>query len=228
MATYNGEKYIKEQLDSILSQLDVSDEIIISDDGSTDSTKEIISRYEDARIKFFVNSNGKGPVRNFENAIKKASGEYIFLSDQDDIWRADKIQKIVSAFSFDDSLTLIFSNAQIIDGRGNNKNYTFFKNNNANDTSLFKSFVKNQFLGCTIAFKNELKSKVLPFPATIPMHDWWIGIVNLYYGKVKFLNENLISYRRHSNNVTSESCSSLFQMFSWRITLLWLFLKRII
>ena len=228
LATYNGEKYIKEQLDSILPQLSANDEVIISDDGSTDSTKKIIYNYQDSRLKFFVNNNEKSPIKNFENAIQKATGDFIFLSDQDDVWRNDKVKKIILAFSSDNSLTLVFSNAEIIDENGISKNYNFFKDNEANYTSIFKAFFKNQFLGCTIAFKSELKSKILPFPYGIPMHDWWIGVLSLFYGKVKFLNESLISYRRHNNNVTSESSSNLLSIINWRITLLWLFFKRLI
>ena len=228
LATYNGEKYIKEQLDSILPQLSANDEVIISDDGSTDNTLQVINSFNDIRIKIFHNENKKGLTNNFENAIQKASGDIIFLSDQDDVWKNDKVKKILSAFSSDNSLTLVFSNAEIIDENGISKNYNFFKDNEANYTSIFKAFFKNQFLGCTIAFKSELKSKILPFPYGIPMHDWWIGVLSLFYGKVKFLNESLISYRRHNNNVTSESSSNLLSIINWRITLLWLFFKRLI
>ncbi len=228
IATYNGEKYIKEQLNSILTQLKKDDEIIISDDGSTDKTVEIIKTYVDPRMKFFLNTNGKGPIKNFENAIGKAVGDFIFLSDQDDLWNNTKVEEILTAFSSDEDLTMIFSNADIIDEDGVSKGYSFFKDNNANDKSIIKSFFKNQFLGCTIAFKSELRSKILPFPSKIPMHDWWIGILNLHYGKVLFLNKNLISYRRHNNNVTSESSSNLSKIVSWRNTLFWLFLKRIL
>ena len=227
LATYNGEKYIKEQLDSILPQLSANDEIIISDDNSTDDTINIIRSLNDERIKIYVNKT-KGIVKNFENALNNASGDIIFLSDQDDVWKNDKVKKILSAFSSDNSLTLVFSNAEIIDENGISKNYNFFKDNEANYTSIFKAFFKNQFLGCTIAFKSELKSKILPFPYGIPMHDWWIGVLSLFYGKVKFLNESLISYRRHNNNVTSESSSNLLSIINWRITLLWLFFKRLI
>ena len=227
LATYNGEKYIKEQLDSILPQLSANDEIIISDDNSTDDTINIIRSLNDERIKIYVNKT-KGIVKNFENALNNASGDIIFLSDQDDVWKNDKVKKILSAFSSDNSLTFVFSNAEIIDENGISKNYNFFKDNEANYTSIFKAFFKNQFLGCTIAFKSELKSKILPFPYGIPMHDWWIGVLSLFYGKVKFLNESLISYRRHNNNVTSESSSNLLSIINWRITLLWLFFKRLI
>ena len=93
IATYNGERYIREQLDSILSQLSLDDEVIISDDGSKDSTIEIISSYLDSRIKVFKNNGKHGYVGNFENALNHSSGDFIFLSDQDDIWELQKIEK---------------------------------------------------------------------------------------------------------------------------------------
>ena len=150
LATYNGEKYIKEQLDSILPQLSANDEIIISDDNSTDDTINIIRSLNDERIKIYVNKT-KGIVKNFENALNNASGDIIFLSDQDDVWKNDKVKKILSAFSSDNSLTLVFSNAEIIDENGISKNYNFFKDNEANYTSIFKAFFKNQFLACQIS-----------------------------------------------------------------------------
>ena len=195
---------------------------------NTDNTLQVINSFKDIRIKIFHNENKKGLTNNFENAIQKASGDIIFLSDQDDVWKNDKVKKILSAFSSDNSLTLVFSNAEIIDENGVSKNYRFFKDNKANDTSLLKTFFKNQFLGCTIAFKSELKLKILPFPTKIPMHDWWIGVLSLFYGKVVFLNEDLISYRRHQNNVTSEFRSNFISVINWRIILFWLFLKRLI
>ena len=92
IATYNGEKYIKQQLLSILKQIKVNDEIIISDDHSTDKTFNIIKSFNDTRIKFFLNNKGKGYTRNFENALEKAHGDIIFLSDQDDIWIDNKVE----------------------------------------------------------------------------------------------------------------------------------------
>ena len=93
MATYNGSRYIKEQIDSILSQLSALDELIISDDHSTDSTYKIIKSYNDNRIKFYLNELEKGVTHNFENALLHSKGDTIFLADQDDVWNKEKIQK---------------------------------------------------------------------------------------------------------------------------------------
>ena len=90
MASFNGERYIKEQIDSILLQIGEDDELIISDDGSTDQTVDVICSYRDDRIKFVRNVNRHGCIGNFENALRVASGDFIFLADQDDIWLSDK------------------------------------------------------------------------------------------------------------------------------------------
>jgi len=107
MATYNGERYLKEQLDSILKQLSFTDEIIISDDGSQDRTIEIIESFGDSRIKLF-HSTQQNLIYNFENALSKASGDIIFLSDQDDIWYENKVEKSMYHLQ---KYGLVFSNA---------------------------------------------------------------------------------------------------------------------
>ena len=95
MATYNGQKYIKEQIDSILCQLGHADELVISDDHSTDLTPDIIKSYDDKRIKFFYNELKKGVTHNFENALLKSKGDILFLADQDDVWLPGKLEKMV-------------------------------------------------------------------------------------------------------------------------------------
>ncbi|MDE6793421.1 MAG: glycosyltransferase, partial [Muribaculaceae bacterium] len=97
LATYNGELFIKEQIQSIIPELENEDEIIISDDGSTDNTLPIIRNFKDSRIKIFINKETQGVNNNMENAIRKASGDIIFLSDQDNVWIKGKIEKCVKA-----------------------------------------------------------------------------------------------------------------------------------
>lgn len=217
IATYNGEKFIREQLISILSQLHPLDEVIVSDDSSTDNTLMIINSFNDLRIKVFQNKLGKGPVKNFENAISKASGDIIFLSDQDDIWNQSKVEKILRVFE-NNEVTCVFSNAELIDSNGTKTGKVFFERiPNLNIISLI---LKNQFLGCTMAFRNNADIKILPFNTNLPMHDWYIGIKNVLKGKVKFIDENLIYYRRHGNNVTTGKSAGLLTIIKWRIQIL--------
>lgn len=227
LASYNGEKYIKEQLESILIQLSENDEVIISDDYSTDRTIDIIKSLKDTRIKIYENSKGKGPIKNFENAIFNASGDIIFLSDQDDIWKENKVRKIMLVFSSDETVTLVSSNAEYIDQDGYPTGANFF-NGHVPERSLLHHYIKPEFLGCTIAFKNRIIDKLLPFPNKIPMHDWWIGMIHIYYGKVKYIPEALISYRRHDNNVTSRKKSKLSKIIRWRVDFLFNFVKTIL
>lgn len=195
IATYNGEKYIKEQLDSILLQIGEKDEIIVSDDGSTDKTLEIISAYKDSRIKIFKNSF-KNLVLNFEFALKQVKGDFIFLSDQDDVWLPNKIERSIKYLT---EFEVLVSDCKVVDKDLKVLNNSFFELNNSQN-GLFSNLMRNSYLGCCLAFKKELLEKALPFPKDIPMHDIWLGVVSELFFKVKFLNEVLVLYRRHGNN----------------------------
>jgi glycosyltransferase involved in cell wall biosynthesis len=209
IATYNGEKFIKEQLDSILSQLEATDEVIISDDSSTDKTIEIIKSYQDKRIQLYENQTFKSPIFNFENALKLSQGEYIFLADQDDIWRADKI-KIVKYYL--KKYDVVLSDAKIIDENGKEISQSFFELSGSK-SGFIKNLVKNTYLGCAMAFNRRVLEKALPFPKDLPMHDWWIGLVAELYGNTYFIEDKLISYRRHGNNLSSTGAKSQNSVF---------------
>jgi glycosyltransferase, family 2 len=217
IATYNGEKYIKQQLNSILCQLEDRDEVIISDDSSTDNTIQIIESFKDKRIRIFREQKFKSPIYNFENAISKATGDIIFLSDQDDIWHKTKVHKIKQCF-LNGKITCIVTNASIIDGEGKEKGYLFFKKKQS--FWLIKNIVKNNFIGCTMAFVNNKEIPILPFPKGLPMHDWFIGLRHILKGKVKFINDPLIYYRRHSQNITKEKSSSIINIIKWRFNII--------
>ena len=227
MATYNGEKYIRDQLQSILTQLSENDEVIISDDSSTDQTINIIQDLNDDRIILLENQKFNSPIYNFENALKFASGDIIFLSDQDDIWKAGKV-KIMK--NYIKNYNLVLSDAEIIDGEGRILEESFYKINRSKG-GIIRNIVKNSYLGCTMAFNRKILNKILPFPKDLPMHDWWIGLISEMYGKVYFLEDKLISYRRHENNATktgSKSNYNLFQKIKFRYILFKnLFIKKI-
>ena len=205
VATYNGEKYVHEQIGSILNQLNASDEIIISDNGSTDKTLEVIANFNDPRIKLFHFSAKKGPIWNFENALKHSTGDYIFLADQDDVWEKDRV---ALALSHLDQHLLTVCDCKIINGQGMEiQNKTFFEMKKSGP-GLIKNFVSNTFLGCCLAFRKELLPKILPFPADIPMHDWWIGLVASREGKTYFIEKPGVLYRRHGQNASTASETS--------------------
>ncbi len=226
MATYNGEKYIKKQIETIIKNLEKNDELVISDDGSKDKTRHIIKKIieKDDRIKLIEGPN-KGVKQNFENAIKNCKGKYIFLSDQDDLWEKDKVQKVLKCFE-KHNCSLVIHDAKVIDENENEIIKSFFEFRNSG-AGIIKNIWKNTYIGCCMAFKGEIKEKVLPIPDNIEMHDQWIGIINEKYGKSEFLKDKLIKYRRHSGNVSTMKHYGIFKMIKNRAILIANYLYRI-
>jgi glycosyltransferase involved in cell wall biosynthesis len=228
IATYNGEKYILKQLESILVQLDDYAEVIISDDSSTDNTVNIIRGLNDPRIKLFEGNSFRNPINNFEFCISKANGEIIFLSDQDDWWLSNKVNKIISAFKYNPLTMLVSSDAKIVNDNDTIIHNNYYRNDFKFTSGIFKNIIKNRFVGCTLAFRSVMKDKILPFPSNIPMHDIWIGVICKLYGQVTFIDEPLISYRRHSANFTRSTHSRISQIICWRFDLITSIIKRVI
>ena len=216
LAAYNGEKYIKEQLYSILCQLKEKDEIVISLDPSTDSTERILSSYHDDRIKL-IHGSGSGLIKNFENAIAHTSNDIIFLCDQDDIWTNDKVDCVLNSFS--DGIYVVMHDCSIVDEELNVIEPSFFQHRRTK-LGIVSNIIQNSYIGCCMAFRKELKEYILPFPDPLPMHDQYIGHVGEIKGKNKLIHKPLLYYRRHGKNVSSTSHSSLFQMIQWRFQII--------
>ncbi|PTB96810.1 alpha-L-Rha alpha-1,3-L-rhamnosyltransferase [Marivirga lumbricoides] len=226
LASYNGENYIEEQINSILCQLDNGDELIISDDSSTDNTVEIIKNLEDNRIVLLVDQKFKSPIFNFENALNYCNGDFIFLSDQDDKWRENKVEVTLKYLNDYD---LVVSDCQIINENDEIINESFFALNGSKE-GLLKNIVKNSYLGCCMAFKRRVLEKALPFPDLLPMHDWWLGLIGEIYYKTFFASEKLIYYRRHQNNASStsdKSSNNIFKKLNFRIKMIWELIRTI-
>ena len=227
MATFNGEKYINEQINSILVQLGTDDELIISDDGSSDETMKIVRSYDDNRIKVYENTGIHGYTHNFENALKKASGDYIFFSDQDDVWLPDKVKKMLPLLKNDN---FVISDAYITNEKLEIKNklssWRKYKK------GYFRNLYKSIYAGCTCAFTKRIKEYVLPFPTTLYIqHDTWIGLICELKFKVVYIDEPLILFRRHKKNTSgagSKSSKSHLYMFKYRFVLFIETIKRII
>lgn len=215
MATYNGEKYIKEQLNSILKQLDEKDEIIISDDGSTDNTRSIIAACKDKRIKL-IDGPKKGVKQNFANAIEKCTGKYIFLSDQDDVWENSKVEKVLETFENKKS-TCVVHDCIAFDSDTDEITLDSFYKFRKSKSGVVKNIWKNSYIGCCMAFDSNIKDEILPIPNNIEMHDQWIGILAEKYGKSIFIKDKLIRYRRHKNNVSEMKHHGLCKMIKNRI-----------
>lgn len=197
--TCNGEKYIQRQMDSILSQLGENDEVVISDDSSTDHTIEIIKAYNDSRIKLIENCTFKSPIFNLENALKRANGDYVFLSDQDDIWLPGKVNITLEKLCHYD---IVICNGHITDQNGKIIHDSYFGWKGSGQ-GFFKNLRKNSYLGCSLAFNRKILDFILPFPKKIAMHDIWIGMVGELIGKSYFIQEQLFLYRRHNDNFTA-------------------------
>ena len=212
MATRNGEDFIHRQLESILKQLGPDDEVVISDDSSTDNTVQIIRGLQDGRIRLYENNTFFSPIFNMENALRNATGEIIVLSDQDDIWLDNKISVIREKFNGKtDSLYLIMLDGYITDENGNVVSDSIFGRIKAGK-GILKNIYDNTYMGCSLAFSRRLLEMALPFPKTIPMHDMWFGILAELFGTVEFVKEKTIKYRRHRSNVSVRSPSVLLQI----------------
>lgn len=231
IATHNGEKYIKDQLDSILCQLSSEDEVVISDDGSTDSTLEIIKGYNDPRIKIYTKVHTLKRMKshyyvtmNFENALKQAKGDYIFLSDQDDVWYPNKVKICLELLQEYD---MVLHNLECVDGDLNPLNRNIY-----NNSFKYKNFLlrRGKHYGCALAFKGRLLRYILPFPKLLVLHDYWMGIMGETFGKFICIDNTLTKYRIHGDNTSgkAQKTNSLFYKLSYRLYTMWHVLMRII
>ena len=217
MAVFNGEAYMRQQIDSILCQLEEQDELVISIDPSADASQTIAADYaaRDTRISV-LEGPGRGAIQNFENALNHAAGQYIFLSDQDDIWQPNKREECLDALEKDNVL-LALHDAYVTDENLLAAEETFF--NGVFSSSVLKNIVRNRYIGCCMAFKRELLNHALPFPKGLPMHDQWLGLTAKKFGEVAFVNKPLICYRRHGETVTGRAKSGILTKIRWRINI---------
>ena len=228
MATYNGGKYLNEQIDSILLQLSENDELIVSDDGSTDNTIAILESYNDRRIKILHNLGRHGCNANFENALQHAVGDYIFLSDQDDVWVEDKVEVCLANLQ---SADLVVHDCFVTDGNLNITQPSFFKFRKSKRNFAYNIFV-NSYVGACMAFKRSVLHYSLPIPPSLLIyHDGWIASLADIMGRVSFVNKPLIYFRRHDSNTSQSARKSSFSVayqLKYRVQWMYLLLIRII
>lgn len=213
MAAYNGEHYIVAQLKSILSQLAVDDEVIVVDDASTDGTRQCVQSLQDGRIRFIEHGGNMGVLHTFEDAIRVASGQILFLSDQDDLWKPQKVEVILNALCLNPDVTLIATDTAIIDSDGTLLIDSYFSGRGGFRSGLWANLVRNHFGGCTMAFRAELIREILPLPHKYDvLHDIWIGVrCSLSGHKTLYIDESLVLNRRHSSTVTGKKPLSIFR-----------------
>lgn len=201
MATYNGEKYISQQLESILDQLEKNDEVIISDDGSIDKTIEIIEEFNDPRISIY-HHNGHDYTRNFEFALGKATGKYIFLSDQDDYWLEGKVTEVCKTFD-KYNCDLIVTDASISDGDLKIIIPSYFQANNIKQ-GFWRNLIATRYIGSCMVINSKILPYILPIPGNTKYiaHDYWIACLCEATFKVKLLPKSLMIYRRHEGTTS--------------------------
>jgi len=221
MATFNGASYLNEQIKSILPQLHPEDEFLVSDDGSTDGTLEILSVYSHT-IKLVSSSKVGGIVPNFNRVITAATGDIIVFSDQDDVWLGGRLNMIRYEMQFSD---LILMNAHVVDHQLMYSNKTLFKILGVR-IGFCSNLVKNSFVGCCMAIRSDVLKSALPLPSYIPMHDWYLGMICEVFYRVKRVEQPYLLYRRHifsASQTANTSSYSYFRRLSMRIALLFAF-----
>ena len=210
MCTYNGAEFLGAQLTSIAEQTRVPNEIIVCDDASTDETRSVLesfARTSPIPVSLYFSDQNAGSLKNFERAIGLCTGDVIVLSDQDDVWRADKLQLLEQAFREHPSAGLVFSDAEIVDRNLNSLNRRMWDQVgfDAHKKKLIRTGKSLDVLingwtvtGATMAFRSEFVKLALPLPSNIAMiHDGWIALTVAAVAGVVFIEEPLIKYRQH-------------------------------
>jgi len=219
IATYNGAPHIGEQLASILPQLHEGDEVVISDDGSTDDTLSIVASFRSPLVKVVQGPCKGSPILNFENALRHCSGDYVFLADQDDKWTGDKVERMTEALQTADC---VVSDCYVTDEHLRVTDDSFYRLNRTRPGTWYNLLQRNGYLGCCMAFSRRAVEKSLPFPKDIPMHDIWMGNVSAFWFNVKFIDDKLIYFRRHGHNASVTATRSPYSLkrkigFRWHV-----------
>lgn len=218
MAVYNGERFLKEQLDSVLTQLEPQDELIASYDVSKDGTWELLQRYQEKFPQLRVIENQHPGVNgNFNNAISACTGDYIFICDQDDRWAENKRSAVLEIFE-KTGADMVIHNGVHINAAGQIISDPFFSMYRIGNGKL-RNILKSRYSGCCMAFSREMKEKIMPMPMDIDAYDRWIGTVGEFWGKIAYDERILLYHRLHGNNVTPTSSRSVGVILCSRIQL---------
>ncbi|MCM1245165.1 MAG: glycosyltransferase family 2 protein [Roseburia sp.] len=215
LTTYNGEKYIREQLDSLLEN-DFKDIYIeVCDDGSSDGTVQIVREYTERYdcIGFHQNEKNLGYTMNFMEGIRRSRSPYIMLCDQDDIWHRDKIRKTYERMkqleqeNTEKMPLMVFTDAMNFDSEDGKELGSFHKTSHLDVEKLDTAhlFMENKCIGCTIMINAEVRNYLRVLPQEIRVHDWWLALICSHFGKISYIEETTLHYRQHSGNMIGGS-----------------------
>lgn len=218
MAAYNGARHIEEQIRSILTEIGPHDELVVVNDFSTDATPDIVAGINDPRIRLIRAERNNGYVRTFEWALSEARGEFIFLSDQDDVWLPGRVERMITAM---DGKDMVVSNCKHFDGPlGTFHEIRLRPEDSDHNVRNILGIVVGYRLhwGCAMAFRNTLLHQVLPFPAYMTeSHDQWIATVGNVNRSIVYLEEDTILHRLHGENLTPHGIRSVSKIMRARV-----------
>ena len=199
MCTYNGEKFIEKQIESVLNQTYGDFKLYVFDDNSIDNTVNIIKSFNDQRIEIYRNPQTLGIIKNFEQAISMCEGDYIALCDQDDIWETDKLETQIE-YMRNDKPFFVFSDLNVIDENDNLITQSYFQMKGYDKFDFATIISRSGIMGNTLMFNRALKNKILPFFYKIPMYDYFIGVMGTIFGDYHIIKKPLVKYRFHKKN----------------------------
>ena len=217
MATFNGAPFVEVQVRSILEQLGDADELIVSDDGSSDGTPDIVLGVGDPRVRLFHN-RFRSPTLNFAFALARARHDILFLSDQDDVWLPGKVDRMAAILVSGHDMAV--HDCEIVDRFGKVIAASYFSLRRP-VRGLCANILRNSYFGACMALQRSLLAAATPFPADVP-HDIWLGAVAEVFGRPIFVDEVLLRYRRHGTNVSAtgeRSQRSIWEKLAGRVTL---------
>ena len=199
MAVFNGEPYLAQQLSSVLSQLGPADELIVSDNGSTDGSVQQLRQAaaQDGRIRL-LSCASKGVTANFNNALSACTGELVFLADQDDVWLPDKLRVVCAALSQPGVSAVVHGCTWVNEAlQPLERQPAPFRRERIRPADILW---RNQVQGCCLALRREVLQRALPIPEWVPMHDSYLGLMAARQGELRCLQQPLLLYRRHGSN----------------------------
>lgn len=209
LATYNGERFLREQMESVLAQTYENITVEVCDDGSTDGTEAIVREYEaqDERVKLHLNPHNLGYVKNFLEGVKRCTAPYVMLCDQDDIWQKDKVEKTLLAMQQAEKKrtgkpVLVFTDAVNFDSE-TGKELGFFHETSHLDVKKVDTahlFMENKCIGCTMMMNRAILPYLEELPEEIRVHDWWLALICSHFGTIEYVPQATLRYRQHEEN----------------------------